>query len=242
MQPFLYRLLSKIAPAKKQRRYWKKRYRLCKISEQNDIRIPDNVLEHVELVIRGHDNKVDIGNIRFNPRGRLRIEIYGHNNNITIKDGVWCNFLNLTIGESYQNAPAAHNSLIMIGEGSTFQQTDIFTSHSNAQIMIGENCMFSYGVVIRHTDSHPIYELGSQKHINRVSALKIGNHVWVGWHVSIWKNVHIADDCILGAHAVVAKSFHEPHCAIAGNPARIIRRNIMWESAHTRDFIENKPD
>ena len=43
-----------------------------------------------------------------------------------------------------------------------------------------------------------------------------------------------------GAHAVIAKSFSEAHCAIAGNPAKIIRRGITWNSEHTVDFIENK--
>lgn len=86
-----------------------------------------------------------------------------------------------------------------------------------------------------------IYELGSTQHINRVDTLKIGNHVWVGWHASIWKNVCIADDCIIGAYAVVTKSFSEPHCAIAGNPARVVRRNITWEHAYTEEYIENSP-
>lgn len=150
-------------------------------------------------------------------------------------------YLNITIGESHRDTPPAHNSSISIGEGTSFLETSIVTPHSNAKIDIGSQCIFSVGIDIRHTDSHPIYELGSTQHINRVDTLKIGNHVWVGWHASIWKNVCIADDCIIGAYAVVTKSFSEPHCAIAGNPARVVRRNITWEHAYTEEDIENSP-
>ncbi len=235
----LYKILSKIALRKKRRQYYRTLYRSHLYKRQNDISIPKNILDHVTLLIHGQGNKVNIGQINIPRKGNLSIEIYGCNNRISISDGVRIHQLRLTIGEGYQNAPTAHNSAIYIGKNCVINDTEIFTSHSNATIEIGEDCMFSTGIVIRHTDSHPIYELGSNQHINRVDTLKIGNHVWVGWHVCIWKNVTIADDCILGAHAVVAKSFTEPHCAIDGNPARIIRRNITWESAHTKEFIEN---
>ena len=101
--------------------------------------------------------------------------------------------------------------------------------------------MFSYGIHIRHTDAHPIYELGTNNIINTVNTLSIGSHVWVGYNAHILKNVHIADNCIIGCNAVVAKSFKEPHCAIAGNPAKIIKNNIHWVREQTLDFIENTP-
>lgn len=241
MKTVLFRFLSKIALQKKQRQYWKTRYQLLINHKNNDINIPDYALKHVELHIRGHHNKVNIGKIHFPSKGRLRIKIYGNNNSISISDDVRCSRLDITVGESSPSSPSAHNTSVSIGAKSTFLDTTIFTSHSNARIEIGSGCMFSSGIVIHHTDSHPIYELGNPRPINGVDTLKIGNHVWVGLAVTIWKNVTIADDCILGAHAMIAKSFHTPHCAIAGNPARIIRRNITWESTHTKEYIENKP-
>lgn len=240
MKTVLFRFLSKIAFRKKWRRYWENRYRLLINNKHNDINIPNDALMHVDLSIRGRHNKVNIGKIHVDTKGILRIKIYGDNNSISINDDVICKRLDITVGESCPSSPSAHNTSVSIGSKSTFVDTTIFTSHSNARIEIGSECMFSQGIVIQHTDSHPIYELGNPHHINRVDTLKIGNHVWVGLAVTIWKNVTIADDCILGAHAMIAKSFHEPHCAIAGNPARIIRRNITWESIHTKEYIENE--
>lgn len=50
----------------------------------------------------------------------------------------------------------------------------------------------------------------------------IGNNVWIGEGVAILPNVTIGDNCIVGANAVVTKSFSE-NCIIGGNPAKIIK-------------------
>ena len=179
-----------------------------------------------------------IGNIYFGEARKLDIVIIGSDNEIILENGVYIRTLAITIGESGAS-PKAHDTKVHIGERSTFAQTRIFTSHSHTRIKIGRDCMFSSGIYIQHTDSHPIYELGQEAHFNYADELKIGNHVWVGMGVNILKNVHIADDCILGAYSVIAKSFQEEHCAIAGNPARVIRCGITWKPQHTEKFIEN---
>ena len=38
------------------------------------------------------------------------------------------------------------------------------------------------------------------------------------------------DECIVGAMSVVTKAFDEKHSVIAGNPAKICKRNILWGS------------
>ena len=45
---------------------------------------------------------------------------------------------------------------------------------------------------------------------------------------SICKNVRIADNSIIGAHAVVTKSFSEKNSVIAGNPAKIVKQGVEW--------------
>lgn len=187
--------------------------------------MPKHLQKYVWLDIRGKNNRVKIGSVSFGATKQLHIVINGSDNEVVIGDGVHIRSLAITMGESGLS-PKAHHTRVQIGEKSTFAKTSIFTSHSNTEIEIGARCMFSSNVYIRHTDSHPIYELNGEHHINHVDKLKIGNHVWVGIGVNILKNVKIADDCILGAHSVIAKSFSEEHCAIVGNPAKIIRRGI----------------
>lgn len=50
----------------------------------------------------------------------------------------------------------------------------------------------------------------------------LGRNVDVGFGASIIGNVEIADNCIIGAGAVVTKSFTEPGSKIAGVPAKKI--------------------
>ena len=52
---------------------------------------------------------------------------------------------------------------------------------------------------------------------------KIGNNVDIGFGAVIIGNVHIADNIIIGANAVVTKSFDEEGIVIAGNPAKKIK-------------------
>ena len=51
----------------------------------------------------------------------------------------------------------------------------------------------------------------------------IGRFCWLGMGAVILPGVRLADFTIVGAGAIVTKSFNEGYCVIAGNPARIIK-------------------
>lgn len=51
----------------------------------------------------------------------------------------------------------------------------------------------------------------------------IGNDVWIGANVTILSGVHLANGIVVGAGAVVTKSFTEEGVVIAGNPAKVIK-------------------
>ena len=53
----------------------------------------------------------------------------------------------------------------------------------------------------------------------------IGNNVYIGPGAKVYGDIAIADDCVIGANAVVNKSFAEPGSVIAGIPAKIIGKN-----------------
>lgn len=54
------------------------------------------------------------------------------------------------------------------------------------------------------------------------SVPKIGNNVWIGPGTKIFGNVEMDANTMIGANAVVTKSFEKENCCIAGTPARII--------------------
>ena len=101
--------------------------------------------------------------------------------------------------------------------------------------------MFSYGITVYNTDSHPIIDAESGNIINKVKTLKIGDHVWVGANATILKNTTIADDCIIGWGSVVSSKYGQPTSGsiIAGNPAKIVKTGVTWDSNGSGGYIQN---
>ena len=54
--------------------------------------------------------------------------------------------------------------------------------------------------------------------------IRIGRFCWMGMGVIILPEVQLGDFTIVGAGAVVTKSFPDGYCVIAGNPARVIKQ------------------
>ena len=87
--------------------------------------------------------------------------------------------------------------------------------HDNVVIFgyIGDNCTFHGNNVVgnKRTGAH-----------NEVP--KIGSNVDIGYGAMIIGDVEIADNCVIGAGAVVTKSFPKDGSIIAGVPAKVIEK------------------
>ena len=77
---------------------------------------------------------------------------------------------------------------------------------------VGEGCVF-----------HGNNVLGNKRTGDSTSIPRLGKNVDVGIGAMIIGDVKIADDCIIGAGAVVTKSFIEPGAVIVGIPAKTLR-------------------
>ena len=67
-------------------------------------------------------------------------------------------------------------------------------------------------------------------HISVITDVIIGKHVWIGRNASVHKGAVIPDGCVVGANSFVTHKFEEQNTIIAGTPAKVIKRNIRWES------------
>jgi maltose O-acetyltransferase len=91
---------------------------------------------------------------------------------------------------------------------------------STAPIIIGEQTMIAYGVII-HTSTHD-YNFHPMRRYRIDRPVSIGKHVWIGAGAIILPGVKIDDYAIVGAGSVVTA--HVPEGAIVvGNPARIVK-------------------
>lgn len=126
---------------------------------------------------------------------------------------------------------------ISIDENSTVSNTifDVYSPYS--EIIVGKDCMFSEEVECISGDGHPIFDLSTGLPTDRKKSLVIGNHVWVGRRATILNNAKIRDGAIVGACSLVTGSFPN-NCIIAGNPAKILRKDISWARALHGEKVE----
>ncbi len=165
----------------------------------------------------------------------------GTNNCIIVKTGAkvsGCKFVfdgsnnSVTIGKKVvaQNVLFYFNgekNAISIGEKTTFTDKAEFSLCEGTRIMIGNDCMFAYDIIFRTSDFHSILDEDG-KRINQSKDIIIGNHVWVGQGAYVLKGTVVPDNCIIGAKALVSKSFSTEYSVIAGVPADIIKTNVTW--------------
>lgn len=84
---------------------------------------------------------------------------------------------------------------------------------------IGKNCRVHMGT---HIGGAAKFVSAEEAHLH---SPRIGDNVYLGPGCKIYGPVTIGDDCVVGANAVVTKSFPEPGMTIAGVPARVIGPN-----------------
>lgn len=110
--------------------------------------------------------------------------------------------------------------------GHNFCNTAELTVICFDKIEFKKNVLISWNTLIMDTDFHNVRSTNTGKIGVKQKTIFIGNNVWIGTRAVLLKGVYIPDGCIIGANAVVNKSFSEENCLIAGNPAIICKKEI----------------
>lgn len=130
-------------------------------------------------------------------------------------------------------ATGAKNNKLHIGKNCSMWSGISFNlTEDNAQLYIGDECMFSKDIEIWASDGHSIVDLSGKvpKVVNVTkNVTKIGNHCWLGADIKILKEVVIGDNTVVGTGSIVTRSYEKGNCVLAGNPAKCVRENCTWD-------------
>lgn len=169
--------------------------------------------------IIGSNNYMEIGeNCSFN---NTVIRVVGSNNRIIFGS-------NCVVGKNCSFWMEGNNITITVGANTTFTQTVHFCAQEdNTSIVVGEDCMFSNTIIVRTSDSHPIYDLLTQERLNPAKNVVIGNHVWIAPNSKIMKGAKVGNNSIVGSNTMVTKEIPD-NCLVIGSPCKIVKTNISW--------------
>ncbi len=88
-------------------------------------------------------------------------------------------------------------------------------------VNIGDNCLLAPHVVISAA-THPLEAEARAAGVETTAPITLGNNCWLGANSTIIPGVTLGDGVVVGAGAVVTKSFPS-NVVVAGVPAKIIR-------------------
>lgn len=94
---------------------------------------------------------------------------------------------------------------------------------------IGNNNLFSSDITFWAGEGHSIIDPVTHHVTNTGGNITIGDNNWVCMNVCFLKHAKIGSGCVVGYGSLVCNDLSsEDNCIIAGNPAHIVKRNILW--------------
>lgn len=149
--------------------------------------------------------KLNYGNLSDEEREEVTKQLLGKwGKNTVLGRGFWCDYgSNIEVGDNFY----VNYDVVIL---------DV------CKVKIGDNCLIAPQTGI-YTACHPLERDVRTSGLELGKPITIGNDCWIGGHVSILPGVTLGDNVVVGAGAVVTKSFPS-NVVIAGNPARIIKK------------------
>lgn len=112
--------------------------------------------------------------------------------------------------------------------GKEFRISADATIFCKNNITVGDYSTFAWESLLIDTDQHYIYNSKGEI-INADKPITIGSNVWIGARSVILKGSSIPNGCIVAANSTICKKYSEEKVILAGNPPKIIKKDITWK-------------
>lgn len=180
-------------------------------------------MKNIKIKCNGCGNSIfispDIAN-----QSKINIKIFGDNNKVIINTREAVNLDVLIGGKEVKTNHAS----FCVGENTQINGLFCLLDEDKSSITIGRNCLLSWNIEMWRSDLHSIYDFDGNV-LNVGKEIIIGDNVWIGKDVHIAKNSRILNNSVVGWCSNVVGNFGEENVIIAGNPAKIVKRNIIWK-------------
>lgn len=140
----------------------------------------------------------------------------------------------------YLDISANFGSCVFIGQENYFNGKLNLITSERKNIIIGSDCLFSFGIFIRVADPHLIYSCSTKERLNQSKSVLIGDHVWIGQNALVLKGTVLGSGSILGGGSVITNKTIPSNSSAAGNPAKIISEGIFYSKECVHNFNEEQ--
>ena len=167
--------------------------------------------------------------------GRGNVVVVGHNS--TLEFGMSLQNVDATIiiGDNTGAGAGRLNvfgngtgGLVFVGAGTTCNAAAFFILGDAARIVVGEDCMFAHGIVMRTNDDHAMIDISTGIQLNPTADILLEPHVWVCPEAIVLRGARVGFGSVIGTRAVFGRKAPR-FSLVTGIPGRVAREGISWD-------------
>lgn len=151
-------------------------------------------------------------------KGSLILQFTGHDGTVVIGD---CG------PPFFFDARVSVRGNLIIGDGTTIGKATAMVGRSF--LSIGRDCLLSSGLSLISAVDHAVINCEGRPLAlpQKLSGIRIGDHVWLGYNSHVVGTAKIGDGSIVAAHSVVASEVAS-NTLVAGNPVKAKKKEVTW--------------